>query len=509
MDVLQDPSNDEEFGELRTPARELLTMTQPKIATSIGIHREFGKAMRDMMEGLLDQMDSPEGLLLAIGPYTLSKRLIDTELKRFRFQLGEIPMLGTQQQAVFCSSGEKVECGIKAVGCMGFKGLDLEVSRIRNIRRRPKEKARALSRRPQTSRAAVQLLFPPGIYYPQTVLNPLRGGGKLNPLGIYNTRLASKTKIFNPIFGMINKMQNIFNTGIPYSAVWDFIDTYRKAHLDTRFAGAFGINTDSFSRVFQFCNWQGSTSDLVIGKISASGLKTAIGLGVGVDRKNEKSLGFGRSLPGGVVTKLKISPEMAVNNSESSNEVLMKQLSMDRSLWDRNTRSTLGISVFHPFYVKKRPNSLREVQDCMDHSKNGEKNETPCEMDELPSLYFLMANPYMKATLVTAPDQVIKKVEKGEAIGFLGSQTVANIMSSVEDAINTSLKRTPLSKIYGGILIECSNRAQALEEQFRILLEKYREVLAFPFLGFVTSGEIAPKEYPIVCSSLVSVLFGQ
>ncbi|HKZ41247.1 MAG TPA: FIST C-terminal domain-containing protein, partial [Candidatus Hodarchaeales archaeon] len=152
---------------------------------------------------------------------------------------------------------------------------------------------------------------------------------------------------------------------------------------------------------------------------------------------------------------------------------------------------------------------LREVQDCMDHSKNGEKNETPCEMDELPSLYFLMANPYMKATLVTAPDQVIKKVEKGEAIGFLGSQTVANIMSSVEDAINTSLKRTPLSKIYGGILIECSNRAQALEEQFRILLEKYREVLAFPFLGFVTSGEIAPKEYPIVCSSLVSVLFGQ
>ncbi|OLS16634.1 MAG: hypothetical protein HeimC3_52790 [Candidatus Heimdallarchaeota archaeon LC_3] len=469
-------------------------MSQIKFSTGFGSHRNFSQALSDMKNEVNSIISNPDGLLLVIGPYSLTKQEFQTELDSLREHFNNCPMIGTQQQAVFTFNGDKPKYALKGVACLAWKGIKFIPKRIKNIRLNPKKKGKKFRKVAKNrKKSEYHLFFPPGIYYPPPILNPLRGKPVLNPLSIYNTRAVRHTKIFYPIFKLVNKMQNIFNMGIPYTSIWDFIEKFRNNETYHNFSGAFGINTDTFNRTYQFHNWKVTANDLIIGSFSNSKLKFGTGFGVGIDSQSAKKLEISNNLSGGIIT--------AFNNSQKiskhilANETLFNQLSIDSDIWNRNTEANLGLSVFHPYFIQ--PESLTK--------KNNSKNV----LDNFPSLYFLMANNNMKSTMIAAPDQVVDQIRQKKVSAYLGIQSARDIIASVKNAVNGALINGNINNLHAGIFIECSNRAQALEEQFIRLLDENIHYVNKPFLGLVTSGEIAPRTFPIVCSSLVTVLIGE
>jgi hypothetical protein len=473
-------------------------MSKPSFVTGFGAHRNIHRALKQMRDEVNSSMIKPDGVILVIGAYSISKKDLNKELKLIKQDFGSCPMIGTQQQAVFTSDGLKVNYAIKGVGCLVWEGMDLITKRIKNIRRNSIKKGQKFkAERSRNFNSEYHLLFPPGIYYPPLILKPLQNLSKFNPLFIYNSRIALHNKIINPISKLITKMQDLLNMGIPYSSIWDFIDGFRNESSVQNFAGAFGINTDSFKRTFQFINWKSSGHDLIIGSIKKENLKIGTGFGVGIKTNSTKKLEIKKNLSGGLITDFGDFNEKKTAEIRA-NKTLLNQLEIDQEVWYRNTESTLGFSVFHPYYIEPTSKS-DDTSNIEDHSN----------LDHYPSLYFLMANKNMNSTMVAAPDQVIDEIQKKNYKAYLGIQSANDITSSIGQAVKSAKINANIKEIYSGIFIECSNRAQALEEQFTNLLQENINHVPKPFLGLVTSGEIAPRRFPIVCSSLVTILLGK
>jgi hypothetical protein len=473
-------------------------MSKPSFVTGFVAHRNIHRALKQMRDEVNSSKIKPDGVILVIGAYSISKKNLNKELKLIKQDFGQCPMIGTQQQAVFTSDGLKIKYAIKGVGCLVWEGMDLITKRIKNIRRNSMKKGQKFKEeRSRNFNSEYHLLFPPGIYYPPLILKPLQSLSNFNPLFIYNSRLALHNKIFNPISKLITKMQDLLNMGIPYSNIWDFINGFRNENSLQNFAGAFGINTDSFKRTFQFMNWKSSDHDLIIGSIKKDNLKIGTGFGVGIKTNSAKKLEIKKNLSGGLITDFGDSTEKKTAEIRA-NKTLLNQLEIDPEVWHRNTESTLGFSVFHPYYIEPT-------------SKNGDssKIENYNNLDHYPSLYFLMANKNMNSTMVAAPDQVINEIQKKKYKAYLGIQSANDITSSIGQAVKSAKTNANINEIYSGIFIECSNRAQALEEQFTDLLQENINHVPKPFLGLITSGEIAPRTFPIVCSSLVTILLGK
>lgn len=486
-------------------------MTNIKIATALGAHRDFKKACSIVTDKLESEIAEPDGIIFIMGQYTSKRKYLNSVLKQMGEHFNDCPMIGTQQQAVFASDGSKYEYGLRAVGAMSFKGFKLNSQKISSPRIRPsskgrkfgKEKAKSLSKSSLKVESTHRLFFPPGVYFPSNVVNALWGKTKLNPLGVYNTKIAHSFPFFKSIAAFIDKCQNFANSGVPFSPIWNFFEGYRQYFADKSFSGAFGINTDSWARPVQFYNWQSLTKDLVVGQLEGENLKFGTGIGVGIDPASKTNLQIKKSLPGGIILDFKENGNTITNpsNEKNANQSYFRTLDVDSSVWNRNTESTLGVSVFHPYCVQSEEFSRDSL---LTNANNSDMNT----LDLQPSIYFFLANKYMKATLMTAPDPIVDKLKTGSLKGFVGVQSPEYIIDSIQVAVKTALETSNIKQVYGGLFIECSNRAQAVEENFKKMLDEDMRMFPYPFLGLVTAGEIAPRKHPIVCSSLVTTLIG-
>ena len=494
-------------------------MTKIKISTALGAHRDFQKACSLVTEKLESEIPEPDGIIFIMGQYTAKQQYFNTVLKNMSKHFNNCSMVGTQQQAVFASDGHTYEYGLRAVAAMSFKGLTLRSQKISSPRIRPGKKGKkfgtenvhAVSHSTLNPQSSHRLFFPPGVYFPPNIVHALWGKTKFNPLGIYNTKLAHSLPFFKSIASFIDKGQNFANSGVPFSPMWKFFESYRQVFPDKNFSGAFGINTDSWGRPYKFYNWQSVTKDLVVGQLEGENARFGTGFGIGIDPMSKTDLQIKKSLPGSIILDFNNNNNNNNNNSsnmntivcdKNANQAYFNTLDVDSNIWNRNTESTLGVSVFHPYCVQSS-------ESLIDPSLAKEHNQGINKLDAQPSLYFFLANKYMKATLMTAPDSIVEKLKTGSLTGYIGVQSPNRIIDSIQTAVTSALETSQIKQIHGGLFIECSNRAQAIEEIFKKLLDEDMRMFPYPFLGLVTAGEIAPRTHPIVCSSLVTTIIGE
>lgn len=117
------------------------------------------------------------------------------------------------------------------------------------------------------------------------------------------------------------------------------------------------------------------------------------------------------------------------------------------------------------------------------------------------NLYGFAANPNLNPALLTAPDQVLEKLQK-KCEAYISTQSVADILEKKRTTID---KLALNNEIHFMLVFDCANRAMLLADRYSELVQIYNKGLGkIPYLGIMSGGEFCPQTNPIVNMSAVS-----
>lgn len=448
------------------------------IHVSVGLHIDHDlkyattKALEQVEEKLVE---SPSIILYFTGTHKGGKKTYNQAMTVLREKYPNVPMAGCSGVGI----AGKNDYGLKGAGLMFICGVNAKSNLIKRFRIGTRYKTRKVVKECERTNKSekrrnsntTNIFFPPGLGFPKIMVNLLNHRLEgFNPFFVLNNRIWKKFPILSKITGvLVGLSMDLAGIGISYSSTWSlFRQLYNK---EIHFTGTFGADPITMGKSYQFFNYKAYKESLSYISISSPDLQFESRSDSGAEVIAEKSFDIDSFLNGGFIPRIR---------GKWGYQALLEMLDMDQTedILEENTRKYF---YYHPY----RPL-------CVIDEKNN------------PNLYALAINPNLKHALITAPSQVVKKLNvknPNRYKAFLSDQSV----NTIETLIDKTLSELITDDTTFGLFFDCGNRAMIVGDRYHHYNERFAKHLKkIPYLVVISGGEINFQDFPVVNFSTIS-----
>jgi hypothetical protein len=369
--------------------------------------------------------------------------------------------------------------GLKGAGIILLSGISARSSLIKRFRigtrfktkKVLKDCTKTVNEEKQKSANTTFFFFPPGLGFPKIMANMLNHRIEgINPFFALNNPVWRKFPILSKLVGkMAGVSMDFAGIGISYSSTWSlFTELYNRG---IHYTGTFGADPVTLSKAYQFYNFKAYKDSLSYISISSPTLKFESRTDSGAQPLLDKSFDIDSFLDGGFIPRIR---------GKWGAEGLLELYDMDKTP-EVLEECTQKYFYYHPF----RP---------------------LCVIDENQKqyLYALSINPNIKHALITAPNQIVKKLKAKDPdhlMAYIGDQSA----STIENLLNTTLSELVTKDTVFGLFFDCGNRAMIVGDKFDKYMDVYNNHFRdIPYLVVISGGEINSQKFPMVNFSTIS-----
>ncbi|MHA1978105.1 MAG: FIST N-terminal domain-containing protein [Candidatus Hodarchaeales archaeon] len=417
----------------------------------------------------------PTGILYFTGTHPGGRKTYNRSLKIIKIKHPNTPLAGCSGIGI----ANNTDHGLKGAAIMLFSGISIKTRLIKRFRIRNRSKTKKILRncidieteelRQNSSTSFI--FFPPGLGFPKLMVNllnhRLRG---FNPFFALNNRIWRDVPALSRFSGkIVNFIMDLLGIGISYSSAWPLFQGLYERGI--HFTGTFGVDPISMNKSYQFYNYKAFKDSMSFISLSSSELQFMSKTDTGAKVDFKKPFALDSYLDGGFIPRI---------NGQWGAKSLLKLYEMEKTP-EILEECTQKYFYYHPF----RP---------------------LCILDDKKSqnLYGLSINPNLNHALITAPNQVAKKLyanHKDQIESYICNQSAVTI----ENLLDESLVSLIGNNTKFGLFFDCGNRAMIVGDRFQQYLKHYAQILGnIPYLVIISGGEVNSQSFPIVNFSLVS-----
>jgi len=417
----------------------------------------------------------PTGILYFTGTHPGGKRVYNRSLKIIKEKYPNTPLAGCSGIGI----ANNQDHGLKGAAIMLFSGISVKTKLMKRFRIRTKGKTNKIlkictdieTRELQQNSSTSFIFFPPGLGFPKLMVNLLNHRLKgFNPFFVLNNRIWRDLPILSRLSGkLVNFLMNLCGIGISYSSAWPlFQELYERG---IHYTGTFGVDPISMNKSYQFHNHKAYKDSMTFISLSSPELRFMSKTDTGATVDFQKPFTLESYLDGGFIPRI---------SGQWGAESLLKLYEMDKTP-EILEECTQKYFYYHPF-------------------------KPLCILDDKKSqnLYGLSINPNLNHALITAPNQVAKKLyvnHKEHIQSYICNQSAITIENLLDDSLTSLVGNN--TKF--GLFFDCGNRAMIVGDRFQQYLQRYNQILGeVPFLVIISGGEVNSQSFPIVNFSLVS-----
>ncbi len=448
------------------------------VKASVGLHIDHNlKFATDKALGKAETEfdETPSVILYFTGTHSGGAEIYNQAMAIIRENYPKVPLVGCSGVGI----ANKDDYGLKGAGLMFISGVKAKSHIIKRFRigtryktwKIIKECEKTNKKEKKAHSNTTNIFFPPGLGFPKFMVNMLNHRLEgFNPFFVLNHWAWRKFPILSKIVGILVQISmNFAGIGISYSSSWSlFKQLYKKG---IHFTGTFGADPISMKKSYQFHNYKAYKDSLSYVSISSPQLQFTSRTDSGAEIIADKRFDIDSFLNGGFIPRIR---------GKWGSLALLEMLDMDKTP-DILEEFTRRYFYYHPY----RPLCVLD-----------EKNN--------PNLYALAINPNLKHALITAPNQVVKKLnnkDSGNYNAFLCDQSAITI----ENLIDKTLSELITKDTSFSLFFDCGNRAMIVGDRFDQYTRKYANHLNnIPYLIIISGGEVNYQVFPIVNFSTIS-----
>jgi hypothetical protein len=448
------------------------------IKASVGLHIDHDlkyATIKALKEAETDLIEDPSVILYFTGTHVGGEKTYNEAMAIIKEKYPNVPLAGCSGVGV----ANQKDYGLKGVGLMLISGIEAKSHIIKRFRIGTRYKTWKVVRKcDKTNRNGkkshsntTNIFFPPGLGFPKFMVNMLshRLDG-FNPFFVLNNSIWRKFPILSRITGkFVGILMDLLGIGISYSSSWSlFRQLYKKG---LHFTGTFGADPITMSKSYQFYNYKTYKDSLSYVSLSSPKLKFDSKTDSGAEIVTNKSFDIDSFLNGGFIPRIR---------GKWGSQGLLEILDMEK------TPDILEECTRRYFYY----NAHRPL--CVFDEKNN------------PNLYALAINPNLKHALITAPNQIMKKLlinDPEHSKAFISEQSAITIENEIDKTLSNLITK---DTVYG-LFFDCGNRAMIVGDRFEQYTSKYSNHLdKIPYLIIISGGEVNFQEFPVVNFSTIS-----
>jgi len=419
--------------------------------------------------------EDPNIIIYFTGSHKGGSKTYERAMSIIQKKYSEVPMVGCSGVGI----AHHQDYGLKGAAIMMLSDIMAEthiIKRFRIINRLKTRKTVSLCNRIKKTNKNLNtsfLFFPPGLGFPKFMVNLLNHRIEgFNPFFILNNRIWKNFPILPSFSGKIaGFLMDLLGIGISYSCAWPLFTSLFSKNM--HFTGSFGTDALTMNKSYQFCNYKAYKDSLTFVSLGSSKLEFINHSDSGATPLQNKEFQIDSYLDGGFIPRI---------NGEWGANALLKLYDMEQT-----PEILEEITQRYFYYLPHRPLCI------LDENKN-------------INLYGLAINPNLKHGLITAPNQLAKRLRaknSDKLRAFLTCQSAITIEETLDRTLKTLV--TPNTKF--GLFFDCANRAMIVGDRFDQYLSKFKNHLGnIPYLIVFSGGEINSQHFPIVNFSLVSSL---
>jgi hypothetical protein len=373
----------------------------------------------------------------------------------------------------------KDDHGLKGVGLMLLAGISVKSYVVKRFRIGTRIKVRKVVNEceavveNETNRCSntTFIFFPPGLGFPKFIANMLNHRLEgFNPFSMLNKGIWRNFPRLSTFSGkFVEFFMNLAGIGISYSSTWPLFTKLYKQGI--HFTGTFGADPLTLNKSYQFHNCKAYKDSLVYVSLSSPELKFESRTDSGANIIPNKRFDVDSFLDGGFIPRIR---------GKWGAEALLELYGMEKTP-EILEECTKKYFYYHPF----RPLCVYD----------NEQNQ---------NLYALAINPNLKHALITAPNQVVKKLKAKDPKhyqAFICDQSSITI----EELLEKTLSEFVTLDVVYGLFFDCGNRAMILGDRFDNFAKRYVNHFGdVPYLVIISGGEVNSQSFPIVNFSSIS-----
>ncbi|MHA1993795.1 MAG: FIST N-terminal domain-containing protein [Candidatus Hodarchaeales archaeon] len=452
-----------------------------KASVGLCINHNLKLATKKALEQAEKELNTqPTGILYFTGTHPGGKNIYSQSLKIIKKKYPNTPLAGCSGIGI----ANNQDYGLKGAAIMFFSGISVRTQLVKRFRIRTMAKTKKIlkkctdieTKELRQNSSTSFIFFPPGLGFPKLMVNLLNHRLKgFNPFFALNNRIWRDFPALSRFSGkIINFLMNIGGIGISYSSAWPlFQELYERG---IHYTGTFGVDSISMNKSYQFYNYKAFKDSMTFISLSSPELRFMSKTDTGATVDYQKPFSLDSYLDGGFIPRI---------NGQWGAISLLKLFEMEKTP-EILEECTQKYFYYHPF----RPL-------CIFDNKKSQ------------NLYGLSINPNLNHALITAPNQVAKKLYvdyKEQIQSYICNQSAVTI----ENLLNKSLSSLIEDNTKFGLFFDCGNRAMIVGDRFQQYLEYYKKNLGkVPYLVIISGGEVNSQSFPIVNFSLVSSIAQQ
>jgi len=449
-----------------------------KAAVGLNIDHDLTQATIKALEQAETQLETQPSLILFFtGSHPGGANTYNQAMEILKENYEDVPLAG-------CSGiglASKDDYGLKGAGLMLLEGIPAKTSMVKRFRIGTYFKTKKIinncEKTVQVEKRrgfnTTHIFFPPGLGFPKLMVNLLNHRLEgFNPFFALNNRIWLKFPILSKFVGKLAGISmDIAGIGISYSCTWPlFTKLYEKG---IHFTGTFGADPLTMNKSYQFYNYKAYKDSLAYVSLSSPSLKFESKTDSGATIMPKKRFDLDSYLDGGFIPRIRgkwgADALLEIYNMEQTPEVLEE--------------CTQRYFYYHPY----RPLCV------IDEEKN-------------QNIYGLAINPNLKHALITAPNQIAKKLVANDPKhyqAFICDQSVSTIERLLENTLSELITKDTVF----GLFFDCGNRAMIVGDKFDQFVEKFANYLGnIPYLVIISGGEVNSQHFPIVNFSSIASL---
>lgn len=447
-----------------------------KVTVGLNIDHDLTTATIKALEQAESRLCTQPSLILYFtGSHPGGTKTYNDAMKVIKEKYRKVPLVGCSGIGI----ANKNDYGLKGAGLMLLAGISAKSSIIKRFRIGTRFKTKkilknckkSVQREKQRGSNSTHIFFPPGLGFPKLMVNLLNHRLEgFNPFSILNSRIWLKFPILSKIMGKMTEISmNIAGIGITYSCAWPLFTQLHREGI--HFTGTFGIDPLTMNKSYQFYNFKAYKDSLVYVSINSPVLRFESKTDSGAEIIFEKSFDLDSYINGGFIPRIR---------GKWGAHALLELFDMEKTP-DIYEECTQRYFYYHPY----RPLCV------IDEEQN--KN-----------LYALSINPNLKHALISAPNQIAKKLvakDPNHFQAFICDQSALTI----EQLLDNTLCQIITGNTVFGLFFDCGNRAMIVGDRFEQFNEKYAQYLGnIPYLLIISGGEINSQNFPIVNFSTIA-----
>jgi hypothetical protein len=447
-----------------------------KVAVGLNINQDLNEATAKALEQARRRLGTPPSLILYFtGSHSGGSKTYNNSMKVIKEAYQDVPLTG-------CSGiglANKDDYGLKGAGLMLFSGIRVKSSLIKRFRIGSRFKTKKVVKeclknvRMERKHKAntSHIFFPPGLGFPKVMVNLLNHRLEgFNPFFVLNHRIWRNFPFLSRLIGKIAGLSmDIAGLGISYSCAWPLFTQLHERGI--HFTGTFGVDPLTMNKSYQFYNYKAYKDSLAFVSLSSPRLQFESRADSGATIIPNKSFDLDSYLDGGFIPRI-------------------------RGKWGADALLEL-------YDMKETPEVLEE---CIQRYFYYHPYRPLCVIDEKQrqNIYGLAVNPNLKHALITAPNQIAKKLvakDPNRYQAYICDQSTP----AIEKMLDKTLSDLVTENTLYGLFFDCGNRAMIIGDKFEKFNEKYSENLGeIPYLVVISGGEVNSQNFPIVNFSVIS-----